>query len=220
MESLQQHTATVRAVRNTGARFQNCGTKVREKWYAMKEGKKQEKKGRMECKWRRGKASLNDRNKRSKQEGKKRKSWKELTRVLSLHSLTISVAVALFNCGKLRTLISLVTLPWLLWLENVSNYETHCCTCVRWTVTRKLCGYHGYTTQLFMFPRWLMQVLHPPQKFERPPFWNAWWYRIRKCVVEVTFNDMTSLLNFIRIYWLVQILLCGDTDRQTAWWSR
>jgi hypothetical protein len=169
----------------------------------------------MECKWRRVKSSLNDRNKRSKQEGKK-KSWKELTRVLSLHSITISVAVALFNCGKLRTLISLVTLPWLLWLENVSNYETHCCTNVRWTLTRKLCGYHGYTTQLFMLPRWLVQVLHPPQKFERPPFWNAWWYRIRKCVFEVAFNGMTSLLNFVRIYRLLQILLCGDTDRQIS----
>jgi hypothetical protein len=32
--------------------------------------------------------------------------------------------------------------------------------------------------------------------------------------VEVTFNDMTSVLNFINIYQLVQKLL-GGTDRQT-----
>jgi len=45
-----------------------------------------------------------------------------------------------------------------------------------------------------------MQVLHPPQKFERPPFWNGWSYGIKNYGVEVTFNDMTSLLNFMKIY--------------------
>jgi hypothetical protein len=37
--------------------------------------------------------------------------------------------------------------------------------------------------------------------------------------VEVTFNDMISLLNFIKIYQLVQTLLGGthrQTDRQTG----
>jgi hypothetical protein len=70
-----------------------------------------------------------------------------------------------------------------------------------------------------MVPRWLVQVLHPPQKFERPPFWNGWKYGIRKYRVEVTFNGMTSLLNFIKIYQLVQKLLGGthrQTDRQTG----
>jgi hypothetical protein len=27
--------------------------------------------------------------------------------------------------------------------------------------------------QNLMVPRWLVQVLHPPQKYERPPFWNG-----------------------------------------------
>jgi hypothetical protein len=66
-----------------------------------------------------------------------------------------------------------------------------------------------------MVPRWLVQVLQPPQKFERPPFWNGWRYGIKKYGVEVTFNGMTSLLNFIKIYQLVQKLL-GGTDRQTG----
>jgi hypothetical protein len=74
-----------------------------------------------------------------------------------------------------------------------------------------------------MVPRWLVQVLHSPQKFERPPFWNGWKYGIKKYGVEVTFNGMTSLLNFIKVYQLVQKLLGGDTqtedgrtDRQTG----
>jgi hypothetical protein len=33
--------------------------------------------------------------------------------------------------------------------------------------------------------------------------------------VEVTLNDMTSLLNFIKIYQLVQNLIGGQTDTQT-----
>jgi hypothetical protein len=69
-----------------------------------------------------------------------------------------------------------------------------------------------------MVPRWLVKVLHPPQKFVRPPFWNSWRYGIEKYGVEVIFNRMTSLLNFIKIYQLVQKLLGGDTqtDRQTG----
>jgi hypothetical protein len=59
-----------------------------------------------------------------------------------------------------------------------------------------------------------VQVLHPPQKFELPPFWNGRWYGIKKYGFEVTFNGMTYLLNFIKIYQLVQKFL-GRTDRQT-----
>jgi hypothetical protein len=67
-----------------------------------------------------------------------------------------------------------------------------------------------------MVPRWLVQVLNPPQKFERPPFWRVWRYGIKKYGVEVTFSGMTSLLNFIKIYQLVQKLLEGwHTDRRT-----
>jgi hypothetical protein len=35
--------------------------------------------------------------------------------------------------------------------------------------------------------------------------------------VEVTSNDMTSVLNFIKIYQLVQTLLGGQTDRHIDW---
>jgi hypothetical protein len=48
------------------------------------------------------------------------------------------------------------------------------------------------------------------------------WYGIKMYGIEVTFNGMTPLLNFIKIYQLVQKLLGGDTqtdrrtDRQTG----
>jgi hypothetical protein len=44
--------------------------------------------------------------------------------------------------------------------------------------------------QNFVFLGSLVQVSHPPQKFELPPFWNDCSYS----------NGMTSLLNFIKIY--------------------
>jgi hypothetical protein len=53
----------------------------------------------------------------------------------------------------------------------------------------------------FIVPRRLVQILNPPQKFERQPFWNGWIYGIKKYGVEITFNATTSLLNLIKIYW-------------------
>jgi hypothetical protein len=64
----------------------------------------------------------------------------------------------------------------------------------------------------FHGPTLTVQVLHPPQKFERPSFWNGWSYGIKKYGVEVTFNGMTFLLNFIKICQLVQKLLGGDAQ--------
>jgi hypothetical protein len=76
-----------------------------------------------------------------------------------------------------------------------------------------------YQYTKFHDPRWLVQVLHLPQKFERPPFCNGWRCWIEKYGVEVTFSGMTSLLNLIKIYQFDQKLLGGDT--QTAdWWSQ
>jgi hypothetical protein len=37
--------------------------------------------------------------------------------------------------------------------------------------------------------------------------------------IEVTFNGMASLLNFMKIYQLVQKLFVGHTDGWTAWGS-
>jgi hypothetical protein len=58
-----------------------------------------------------------------------------------------------------------------------------------------------------------VQALHPPQKFEHPPFWNCLSYEIKNYCVEVFLNDITSLLNFMKLYQLVQTLLVG-TQRQ------
>jgi hypothetical protein len=65
--------------------------------------------------------------------------------------------------------------------------------------------------QIFMGPRWLMQVFHPPHKFERPPFSDGWRNGIRKYGVHVTFNGMTYVLNFMKIN-LFQNLLVGDAQ--------
>jgi hypothetical protein len=51
-----------------------------------------------------------------------------------------------------------------------------------------------------MVPRWLVQFLHPPQKFERSPFLNGESYRTIDYGVEVPFNSMTFLLNLINVY--------------------
>jgi hypothetical protein len=48
-------------------------------------------------------------------------------------------------------------------------------------------------------------VLHSPQKFERPQFWNG----VKNYGVEIIFTGLTSLLNFIKIYQMVQKLI-GD----------
>jgi hypothetical protein len=56
--------------------------------------------------------------------------------------------------------------------------------------------------------RLLVQILHSPQKFERPPFWKGCSYGIKNHV-EVIFNGMNSLLNFIKVYQLVQKLMGG-----------
>jgi hypothetical protein len=50
--------------------------------------------------------------------------------------------------------------------------------------------------------------------FEHLPFRNGYSYSIKNYGIDVTFNDMTSLLNFIKIFQLVQKLMWG-TDRHT-----
>jgi hypothetical protein len=60
----------------------------------------------------------------------------------------------------------------------------------------------------------LVKVLHPHQKFQQL-FWSSYCYGIEKYDAKVNFNDMTYLLNFMKIYQLIKTLL-GDvqTDRQ------
>jgi hypothetical protein len=49
-----------------------------------------------------------------------------------------------------------------------------------------------------------MQVLNQPQKFERRPFWGGWSYEIKNNGTQDNFNGMTSLLNFMKTYQMVQ----------------
>jgi hypothetical protein len=57
---------------------------------------------------------------------------------------------------------------------------------------------------------WLVQVLHPPQKFETSQFKNGWKYIIKNYGVEVIFNGVICLLNIMKIYHLIQKLLVED----------
>jgi hypothetical protein len=65
--------------------------------------------------------------------------------------------------------------------------------------------------QHFMVLSCLVQVLHLPQKFERPPFCNSYIYGIKNYGFEVISNGMTSLLNLLKNYQLVQKLIGGQT---------
>jgi hypothetical protein len=60
-----------------------------------------------------------------------------------------------------------------------------------------------------------MEVLRSPKKIERSLVWNGCSYSIKNYGVEVNFNGMTSLMNFIKIYYFSQKLIGGrdkDTD--------
>jgi hypothetical protein len=112
----------------------------------------------------------------------------------------------MFNKVKTCTHVSMVTLPTMvtvvkqwakLWVKLSHDKD----------------GTNMVSKPPFTFPFWLVQVLHPPQKFERSSFWNDWNYIIKNYDVKATFNGFTSLLNLMKIYQLVQNLLMGDTDR-------
>jgi hypothetical protein len=63
------------------------------------------------------------------------------------------------------------------------------------TVASEWSGYSGYQYWLFVVQRWLLQALNPPQKFERPPFWNSCRHGIKKNAVDVTFCEFHNNLN-------------------------
>jgi hypothetical protein len=55
-----------------------------------------------------------------------------------------------------------------------------------------------------------VQFFQPSQKFECPPFCHGWSHEIKNYGAEITFNGMTSLLIFMKIYQLVENLLVED----------
>jgi hypothetical protein len=64
------------------------------------------------------------------------------------------------------------------------------------------CGYHVYQTERFMVPRWLVQHLHAPHKFERQPFWNG-----DKKIMALSTEFHANLP-------ISSKLISGDTDKQ------
>jgi hypothetical protein len=65
-----------------------------------------------------------------------------------------------------------------------------------------------------LFSRRLVQLHHPPNNFRRPMFLNGWRYVIIMHRVEISFNGVMCLLNFIKWFQLVQYLL-WSSSRQT-----
>jgi hypothetical protein len=59
-----------------------------------------------------------------------------------------------------------------------------------------------------------MQILHPPQKPERPLLWNGCSYGIKNYGVRVIFNGITFLQNFTKLYQMDKKLIAGQTHRQ------
>jgi hypothetical protein len=64
-----------------------------------------------------------------------------------------------------------------------------------------------YQNTKFNGPALTGAVLYSSQKFECPPYWNGCNYGIKNDGIEVTANGMTLLLNFVKIYQLVQTCL-------------
>jgi hypothetical protein len=65
-----------------------------------------------------------------------------------------------------------------------------------------------------MVPQWLLKVFHTIQKFGRASFLNGWSYGIKN---DGVFNGMISVINFIKVYQLVQKYI-GE-QIQTGRWS-
>jgi hypothetical protein len=74
------------------------------------------------------------------------------------------------------------------------------------------CCVDGFLFLKLNVPLWFVQVSHEPKQPKRPLFWNGWSYGIKKYGVEVIFNDMTFLLNFMVLYQLVQKPLVGTDE--------
>jgi hypothetical protein len=91
------------------------------------------------------------------------------------------------------------------------------CFWQKWSYWKLFILWRSVSIQNFMVPRWLVHVLHPPQKFERPAFWSGWRFGIKKYGIDVILNGMTSQLNYIQTYHGVQTLFGWGGDRRTDW---
>jgi hypothetical protein len=93
-----------------------------------------------------------------------------------------------------------------------------------WFSEKRVCYscYKHVRIQNRTVPHWLLQALHPPQKFEHPPFWD-WSYGIKMYGFKVTFKGMTSLPNYIKIYysktWLIWNSIIGNFIFQILVWT-
>jgi hypothetical protein len=56
---------------------------------------------------------------------------------------------------------------------------------------------NAITTQNFTQIRQSVQKVHPPQKFKRSSLWNSRSYEIKEYGIEVAFNVIPSIQNFI-----------------------
>lgn len=108
-----------------------------------------------------------------------------------------------------------------LWLNNGSSCGTRCCTrgprlqlsqengMVSMATIRNPSCSHVDSRKFCIHLR----------RFNVRRFWTVEHNEVTDYGTEVAFSDMTSVLNFMKTYELVQKLLLGDTDRRKAWWS-
>jgi hypothetical protein len=148
--------------------------------------------------------------------------------------------------SKFRTIAIMIQIK-LIGMSMISYYtKVHLSKCNgSWVVSSKqTMNFNIQTAAVFVFflfltKTLLLKVVHPLKlyqytKFHGPtltgasfastsevwssPFWNGWRYGITKYGVEVTFNGMISLLNFIKsTNWFKSYWGGGGSHRQTDW---
>jgi hypothetical protein len=74
----------------------------------------------------------------------------------------------------------------------------------KWSSPQLLVLSRPISVQHCVVPRWLFELLHPTQEFERPPFWNE--YTVSKGMTSrpASMTCVAFILNVIKDYWLVQ----------------
>jgi hypothetical protein len=78
----------------------------------------------------------------------------------------------IFNCTKLC--LSKYNYLWAVAIKQNVNFKSIACHvrifrfCQKWFIL-----WRSVSIQNFAVLRWVVTILHPPHKFERPPFWNG-----------------------------------------------
>jgi hypothetical protein len=133
------------------------------------------------------------------------------------HALTSPPRRSVFYCNKYHLYKCNVygLSPWnkILILTFNRPPRSYICLSQKWSNWKAFFLRRSKRIENFMLQHLLVQILHPPKKFECPPFFNCGSHETEKWHgIEVTLNNIISLLNFIEVYQLVQKLkVLADT---------